>query len=59
MIENAWLYLLLAVVLFIILLAIFTAITYFILSLFRKPEAKTMARHIKARREKARKDKKG
>ena len=42
MIENAWLYLLIALGIFIVLLAIYMAITYFILSLFRKPEVKKL-----------------
>ncbi len=52
MIENAWLWLLLGLILFIVLLVIFTGFTYWVLKLFTQPKARTFARHLKAQREK-------
>lgn len=57
MIENAWLYLLFGLIIFIVLLVIFTGFTYMVLKLFTQPEAKTFARHLKEQRE-AQKEKK-
>lgn len=57
MIENAWLYLVLGVIIFIVLLVIFTGFTYMVLKLFTQPKAKTFARHLKEQRE-AQKEKK-